>query len=299
MISAALRHWRPVLRRTYQEYRDDHVSIVASGVAFRVVIAIFPAIALLVWLATEVLGSTGVRDLMQLISGLVPDNSSQIITQAIHSSLHNNPADRNGEYKELGAVAPIVGLAFMIYSANSGMRALFNGLNLIYDTEERRSFVRLTAITLLFTAGTLLTIALLAAGGVMAPVLLEASGFSSLILLSLRLLRWPVLFVGAAIALALLYRYAPHRDRELWPLVTFGSTFAALLIVLCTALFSWFTDRFASLAVTYGSLSAMVGFMLWLWACFWIVLTCAELDSCIEAETGFYTGNRARSRQER
>ena len=214
MISAALRHWRPVLRRTYQEYRDDHVSIVASGVAFRVIIAVFPAIALMVWLGTEVLGSTGVRGLMHLISGLVPDSSRQLITQAFHSSLHNNPADRNGEYKALGAVAPIVGLAFMIYSANSGMRALFSALNLIYDTEERRSFVRFTAITLLFTAGTLVTIMALAAGGVVAPVLLGASGFSSLILLSLRLLRWPVLFVGAAIALALLYRYAPHRDRE-------------------------------------------------------------------------------------
>ena len=186
IISAAVRHWRPVLRRTYQEYRGDHVSIVASGVAFRVVIAVFPAIALLVWLTTEVLGSTGVRDLMQLISGFVPDSSRQLITQAFQSSLQNNPADRNGEYKELGAVAPIIGLAFMIYSANSGMRALFSGLNLIYDTEERRSFFRLTAITLLFTAGTLATIAILAAGGVITPVLLQTSGFGSLTLLFLR-----------------------------------------------------------------------------------------------------------------
>ena len=98
------------------------------------------------------------------------------------------------------------------------------------------------------------------------------------------------MFVGVAVALTILYRFAPNRERESWPLVTFGSTLAAFLVLMCSALFSWFTDRFASLAVTYGSLSTIVAFMLWLWVIFLDVLACAELDSCIEHETGIYGG---------
>ena len=284
MISDLIMHWRAVLRATYREYLDDQVAIIASGVAFRVALAIFPAIALLVWIGAIAFGGGSIEALKQTLAGIVPDASREIIVQAIQSSAQRNPADRNGAYGYLGAAAPIVGLMFMIYSANSGMQALFTAMNVIYDTEERRGFLRLNAITLLFTVGALAMIAVLACVSAM-PALLAAVGWAQNDGIVWSALRWPILFVAVAPALALLYRYAPHRAPESWPLVTFGSAIAAALIVLSTALFSWFIRIFANLAVTYGSLSSVVTFMLWLWSTFWIVLTCAELDSCIEAQT--------------
>jgi membrane protein len=287
MISDVLKRGRVILRATYREYKDDQVGIIASGVAFRVAIAVFPAVALLVWVGARVFGHEGIEALQQTLSGIVPDASRKIVVQAIQTSMQSNPADRNGEYGYLGAAAPLAGLIFMIYSANSGMQALFNAMNVIYDTQERRSFLRFNAITLLFTVGALAAIAV-ATSVIATPALLAGldgtRGYGFL----WRWSRWPVLFVATAAALALLYRYAPHRAPESWPLVTLGSALAALLIVLSTALFSWFTTMFGNLAVTYGSLSTVVIFMLWLWAIFWIVLACAELDSCIDAETGIY-----------
>ena len=289
MSLGSWRCWRNILRRTWDEYGDDQVSIIASGVAFRVAVAIFPAIAILVWVGVRLIGNQDADGLRQVITSLVPDSTRQLIEQAVKSSVKENPADGNGSYGYLGIAAPLVGLTFMIYTTNTATQALFNALNVIYDREERRSFLRFTLITLAFTAGMLLTVVMLAIGAVVLPSFLAASDLGAD---GLQYLRWPLLFLGLAYTLALLNRYAPHREKETWPLVTFGNVIAALLILLTTTLFSWFTDRFANFAVTYGSLSTMIAFMVWLWASFWIVLVCAELDSCIEAETGIYAGGR-------
>ena len=221
---------------------------------------------------------------------MIPEAGQSLLSQAVQSSVQNNPADNASQAGAFGVAAPIIGLSFTLWSTNSGMTALISALNVIYDTKERRSFVRFTAISLLFTAGTIVSITAMALIAVAAPTLLAAVGLSDFQLLGMTLARWPLLFVGVAAALALLYRYAPHCDRESWPLVTFGSSLASLSVVLSSALFSWFVSRFASLDVTYGSLSSLIAFMLWLWICFWIVLVCAELDSCIESETGLYLG---------
>ena len=279
------RRWIGILRCTYAEYQDDQVGIVASGVAFRVAIAFFPGIALMVWLGMHLIGAQESQALVAAIADVVPDSGRAIIEKAVTSSAQNNPADHGSSYGFLGAAAPFVALLFMLSSTNSGMKALFNALNVIYDKEERRGFLRFNAITLLFTVATIIMIFVATALVVAAPWVLARTGLSDHAF-GFALLRWPVMFVGVAVALAVLYRYAPNRERESWPLVTFGSTLAAFLMVLCSALFSWFTDRFASLAVTYGSLSTIIAFMLWLWVNFLILLACAELDSCIEHEMG-------------
>lgn len=293
MLRTTLERWRAILRSTYAEYRDDQVSIVASGVAFRVAIAAFPGIALVLWIGARLIGPDDAQAVLQSLSGVLPPASHAVVRQAIQSAMNNNPADNAAQAGLLGGAAPVAGLVFTLWSTNSGMKALFTALNVIYDTEERRGFLRLTAVTLAFTAGLIVTVTTATALVVAAPTALAASGFSGASLVGLRLLRWPVLFLAIALALALLYRFAPNRTREAWRVVTFGSTLAAALVVLCSALFSWFVDRFASLAVTYGSLSSVIAFMLWLWVSFWLVLACAELDSCIERETDPRGGRRS------
>lgn len=72
--------------------------------------------------------------------------------------MQNNPADSGSNYGFLGAAAPYVALLFMLYSTNSGMKALFNALNILYDKEERRSFLRFNVITKLFTLATIVMI---------------------------------------------------------------------------------------------------------------------------------------------
>ncbi|WP_237480706.1 YihY/virulence factor BrkB family protein [Lichenibacterium dinghuense] len=284
--------WLDILRATWSEIGADQASIVASGVAFRVALALFPGVALLVWVASRTIGPEEAKSLVGTLSDIVPDASRSIIANAVDSALRSNPADAKAEAPWLGGFAPVLGLVVTLWTTNSGTKALFAALNIVYDKEEGRGFLRRTVLTLMFTLGTLLLLVLAVGTLLASPVILSRIGLGDVAAAAVHWLRWPVLFVGFAPSLSLLYRYAPHRRREHWPLVTVGSALAAGLLALGTALFSWFTERFMGLSATYGSLSTVVAFLLWLWVDFLIVLACAELDSEIERKTGLY-GRRA------
>ena len=282
--------WTAVLRRTWDEIGDDRASIVASGVAFRVALALFPAVALLVWVASRTVGPGEAKALAGTLADLLPDASRSVIDGAVDAALRSNPADGGAEAPWLGRLAPVAGVAVTLWTANSGTKALFAALNIVYDKEESRSFLRRNLVTLAFTLGAMALLALSAGALLASPAVLSRVGLGAIAAAAVRWGRWPVLFAGFALGLALLYRYAPNRERERWPLVTVGSTLAAGLLVLGTALFSWFTARFMGLSATYGPLSTVVAFLLWLWVDFLAVLACAELDSVIERQTGLYGG---------
>lgn len=281
------RRWLGILRSTWNEIGADHVSIVASGVAFRVALALFPAIALLVWVGGRTVGPDEAQSLIGRLSDLMPDASRSIVKTAVDTSLQNNPAAGGAEALWLGRFAPVIGVAVTLWTANSGMKALFVALNVVYDEEESRGFLRRNLITLVFTSGTLLLLVLATGVLLASPVVLFRLGLGDLAAAAVHWLRWPALFVGFALALSLLYRYAPNRARRRahWPPVTLGSAIAAGLLVLGTALFSWFTTRFLGLSATYGSLSTVMAFLIWLWAGFLVVLVCAEFDSVVEQQT--------------
>lgn len=282
--------WLAILKATWSELGADRVSIVASGVAFRVALALFPAIALLIWVGNRTVGPDEAKSLSRLLSDILPDASRSIVTGAVDAALRNNPADGKAEAGWLGALAPVAGILVTLWTTNSGTKALFAALNIIYDEEESRAFVRRNLVTLAFTLVGM-GLLILAVGTLAAtPIVLSRLGFGAVIGTAIHWVRWPVLFVGFALALALLYRYAPNRERGHWPLVTVGSTLAAGLLVVGAGLFSWFTSRFMGLSATYGSLSTVVAFLLWLWVNFFVVLACAELDSIIERQTGLYGG---------
>lgn len=280
--------WLAILRTTWTEIGADRASIVASGVAFRVALALFPAVALLIWIGSRTVGPEEARSLARMLSELLPDASRSIVERAVRAALRSNPADGNAEAGWLGGFAPVAGVLVTLWSANTGTKALFGALNIVYDKEETRGFVRRNLVTLAFTVATLVLLAAVVAALAASPSVLSHLGVGVVAGTVVRWLRWPALFAGSALALALLYRYAPNRDRERWPLVTVGSTLAAGLLVLGAALFSWFTARFMGLSATYGSLSTAVAFLLWLWVDFFVVLACAELDSTIERQTGLY-----------
>lgn len=283
--------WRAVLNATWREIGADRASIVASGVAFRVALALFPAIALLVWVASRTVGPQDAKALVGTLSDLVPDASRSIVANAVDSALRSNPADAKAEAPWLGDFAPALGVAATLWTTNSGTKALFAALNIVYDSEESRGFLRRNLVTLLFTLGTLALLVIALAALLASPVVLSRMGLGAFAAAAVHWLRWPALFVGFAPSLALLYRCAPNREREHWPVVTVGSTLTAGLLAVGTALFSWFAARFMGLSATYGPLSTVVAFLLWLWFAFYVVLACAELDSVIERRTKLYGGD--------
>jgi len=181
------------------------------------------------------------------------------------------------------STAFISGLALAIWSANGAAKACFLGLNIAYEEEETRSFMRLTVTSLAFTLGALVFVVLTLAAVISAPAAAALAGPQVEMLVGLA--RWPLLAAALASGVTLLYRYGPSREPARWRWVSWGAVVATLLWIAASVAFSVYVGRFAHYDRTYGSLGAVIGFMMWTYLSSVILLAGAELNAELEHQT--------------
>ena len=269
--------WKDILWRTWHETLDDRVVSVGAGVAFYGILALFPFLAAFISVYGLVADPATVEQHLGLLAGLLPASALDLVAAEMHR-LAAAPSDRLG----LGF---LVGLGLALWSANAGMKAIFDALNIAYDEEEKRSFFTLTAVTLFFTFGAILFLASTIAVVVAIPLLLSWIGLGAFAEAAIRIGRWPLLLLVVALGIAVLDRYAPSRRKARWRWVTWGSGLSSLLFVVVSLLFSWYAENFGSYDETYGPLGAVAAFMVWLWIVSVVVLVGAELNAEIEHQT--------------
>jgi membrane protein len=177
------------------------------------------------------------------------------------------------------------GLAVSLWSANAGIKAIFDALNVAYEEKERRNFIMLNLWSLGFTLGAIVFLALAISSVVIIPVVLNFFGLGGVADWLVWIGRWPALLLITLAALAVLYRYGPSRDEPKWRWVTPGGFLAAFGWLAFSMLFSWYVSSFGNYNETYGSLGAAIGFMTWIWLSVTIVLVGAELNAEIEHQT--------------
>jgi membrane protein len=185
---------------------------------------------------------------------------------------------------ELGATFAF-GLALALWSANAGVKAMLDALNVAYEEREKRSFLRLNLMSLAFTIGGIVAVLVMVGAVVAFPLALDHIGIESESQLIISLARWPLLLLILLMALALLYRFGPSREAARWQWLSVGAVAAALLWIAGSALLSWYLSNFGNYSATYGSLGAAIGLMTWMWMSATIVLYGAELNSEIERQT--------------
>jgi membrane protein len=179
----------------------------------------------------------------------------------------------------------IVSLLLAIWSANGGVKAIIDALNVVYDEKEKRGFFKLNAISLAFTVAGVLGI-LTAIGLVIgAPVVLKFVGLESSTELLIKIGRWPLLAILLLFALAVLYRYGPSRRSPKWRWISVGSVLATLTWMAGSGLLSFYLANFGDYDATYGSLGAAIALMMWMWMSTIVILFGAELNSEIEHQT--------------
>ena len=120
---------------------------------------------------------------------------------------------------------------------------------------------------------------------VVLPPALKYLGMSDFADLLVRVGRWPALFIIVSIALAFIYRYGPSRERPQWRWTTWGSAFATFGWLIASILFAWYAQNFGNFNKTYGSLGAVIGFMIWIWISAIVILIGGELDAEMEHQT--------------
>ena len=269
--------WRDVLWRTKGEMSRDNLSLVAAGVAFYALLAIFPAIAAIVSIYGLVADPQTVEQQLAAISHVLPEQARSIIEEQLTRVT-------SGASTALGFGA-IIGLLLTIWSANKGTQSLITALNIVYDEEEKRGFLRLMLISLGLTLGILLFLIVCIAAIAVMPALFGKLGLPEGVRQLASWLRWPILGLAFVIGLAVFYRFAPSRDAPRWRWVSWGAVLATVLWLIGSALFSWYVSNFGSYNETYGSIGAVVVLMMWFWLSALIVLLGAELNAEMEHQT--------------
>jgi membrane protein len=268
--------WRDVLLRTWNEVGGDHVSLIAAGVGFYGLLALFPAIAAMIAIWGLLFDPQQIEQQIETVSGLLPQDAAAIVTAQARK------VAGGGGGLSLTAAG---GILFALYSASKGMKALMEGLNIIYDEEEERGFFKLNLIALGLTL--LMIVAMIAALGaiIIVPILLSFLGLGPVAETLANLLRWPLLFVVALFAMAVIYRYGPSRAQPRWRWVSWGAAIATIIWIIGSIGFSIYVQNFGSYNETYGSIGAVIILLMWFWLSAFIVLLGAELNSEMEHQT--------------
>jgi membrane protein len=271
------RGWYDILWRTYREMQSDRLLSIAGGVSFFVLLAIFPAITAVVSAYGLFSSASVITNNLSLLNDFVPDNVLSIVHEQA-----SRIASNSGSALSTGM---IVGILASLWSAMSGVKAMIDALNVIYEQKETRSFIKLNLVALAFTLAALAAFLLAIACIILLPLILSLIGLGSLAQTLTRVARWPVLLMVLLVGLAVLYRHGPDRRTARWQWVTVGSVFAAVTWIVASFLFSWYLASLANYNATYGSLGAAVGVMIWLWISTTVMLLGAELNSEIEHQT--------------
>jgi len=271
------RGWKQILKRVYASIGDDRVMAEAASVTYYTLLAIFPAIASLISLYGLIADPSNIGKTLASLQGVVPEGGMTIINDQIKSLI-------SAPHQALG-FGFAIGLLTSLWSANAGIKSLFDALNAVYEEKESRTFLHRTWLSLAFTAGALAFVILALFAVVAVPAILNFVGLGAIGATLLDLGRWPVMLIAIMGFLALTYRYGPSRAKAKWRWISWGSAFAGTFWIIASAAFSWYAANFGNYNKTYGSLGAAIGFMTWIWISTIIVLIGAELNAEMEHQT--------------
>lgn len=272
------RGWKDILLRAWEEAGKDNVSLIASGVAFCGVLAMVPMLGALVLSYGLVATPETVLKNVQSLTSVMPADAARLIGE----QLANVVTTSDGK-KGFGL---LLALGIALYGAMKGATALITALNIAYDEEETRGFVRLNLIALAITAGAVL-IAILAVVAIGAMGSLDAlfPSAPAFVLAAGKAASYVIMAGVGAAAAATLYRYAPNRDEAKWRWLTPGSVMTTALWLIVTVGFGFYVANFGSYDATYGSLGAAIVLLTWLYLSAYILLMGAEVNCELERQT--------------
>ena len=272
-----IRGWWDICKRVYHNLSQDNLSFVAAGVAFYALLAIFPALAAIVSVYAYFASPTDIHDQLDKVIAILPASSRDIILLQV--------SDITQQSNKVLSASAIGTLLLTIWSSSKGCQALITACNITYHQRNKRQFFMALVVRFLFSLGAIVValVALLIIG--ILPIVLNLVGLTELIDLMIQLITWPLLAIIFNLALAFLYRYAPHRTPAKWRWITPGSMLATLMWIIASIGFSYYVSQFASYNETYGSLGGVVIMLMWLYISAYIIIFGAAINASTEQQT--------------
>lgn len=267
--------WWQVTKRAWAEAKADQVPLLAAGVAFFGFLSLFPAIVAAVLAWGLIADPAQIRSQAQNLATAMPSSARDLLLQQV-DALTSTPQQSLG-------IGFAIAIATALWSASSGVGYLITAVNMAYDEDETRGFVRRKLLALGMTLGAIVFV-LLAIGLFTAEAAI-GDNVATPVRILLEAVRFALAVVLITVALAVIYRLAPDRDAPRLRWVSTGAVVATVIWLAASIGFSIYVATFGSYAKTYGSLAAVVVLMLWLWLTVYAILLGAEINAEAEEQT--------------
>jgi membrane protein len=255
--------------------------LIAAGSTFYLLLALFPAMTAFVSVYGFLADRATVAANASLLVGILPGDSIQLIQTQLQAIAAQDT--------KILSVGFFIGLLVAFWSANNGVKAIFEALNVAYGEKERRSFLKLNLVSFIFTFGAIIFGMLLLGAVGIVPRLLQLFDLYGWGGVLLKLARWPVVLLIVAAAVSLMYRFGPNREYAKWRWLSLGAILATVVWLAASAAFTFYLTNFANYNATYGALGAVAGLMVWIWISVIILILGAELNAELEHQTAIDT----------
>jgi len=271
------RGWKRILIDTWKDSGEDNLTLVAAGVAFYAFLAFVPLLTAFVLSYGLVAEPSSVVSHMQTLTSIMPSETAGLIGDQLRSMTESSGAKTG--------FALIIALGIALYGASKGAGSIMTALNIVFEVEENRSFIKRTALALAMTAGAVIVL-FLAILAVSALHLVEAIApdIGGVVHFVIKAAFFLAAGLAVVLLLAVIYRYGPNRPELEWKWITPGSAAATIVWLAATAGFGLYVSNFGNYNATYGSLGAVIVFLTWLYLTAYVVLLGAELNAILEIE---------------
>ncbi|WP_193227589.1 YihY/virulence factor BrkB family protein [Aureimonas psammosilenae] len=273
--------WRDIGLRLYNSFFEDRVMLIAAGATFYLLLAMFPAFAVFVSLYGFIADPHTISEHIAFIGQFLPAAGTDLLHAQLERLVTQDTSTLSRTF--------VIGLVIALWSANNGIKTLFEAMNVAYGEQEKRNFFKLNLLAFCFTLGAVaIGILLIVSVGVV-PAVMALLGLSSVTDVFIASMRWPVMFLLVVGSIALVYRFGPSRNPARWRWVLFGAMLTSVVWIVTSIAFSWYLQNLANYSATYGSLGAAIGFMVWLWISSIIFVLGAEINAEMEHQTALDT----------
>ena len=256
---------------------DDNMPMIAQALAYSSFLAMPAVLLVVIGVFSLVAGPAAITSLMHHFGAVMPKEATQLLGSSL-TRLSSNPS--------AGITMTVVGFVLAVWSTTGAMTSFMTGLNIAYDCEETRGFVRKRLVALVMSAcigaAFLLVAALLIFGPPIEHYVGQALGIQGVLRYVWWAAQWPILLLGLTAAFATLLHLGPNVDRRRWSFLSVGTATAVVIWLAVSGLFAFYTANFGSYNKTWGALAAVIIMLTWLWLTSLALLFGGELNAEVE-----------------